>query len=351
MSEQRPNQHELEEPELYVEPARMRTKDTVGVVLALLALALIGIGGYIWLNPALGIENLLGSRSKLAEPVTTAAGKEERERCPHCGMYADGSASHVKAAWEGEVEHSFDSWDCVFAWGKENKLALTGALVIAYSDTAGEQPGWLPADDAVFLYDTTAAVAGSMPPYVAAFAGEQDALRGQETLGGTVLNFPELRARWGFTAYRPVAHEGTGAASDMQEMDGAPRLEAALAAATAECPYCGMDAAKSMSHAVIQWDNGEISHHDSWDCVFRYEEQEGRMLDVARVLAHPGDKPQWLGATEAVFLYDTRSIEGSMPPYAAAFFTEQDAAATQPELGGEIVDFGQLRAKWDSRQD
>jgi nitrous oxide reductase accessory protein NosL len=189
-----------------------------------------------------------------------------------------------------------------------------------------------------------------MPPYTAAFASEQDALRSQESMGGTVVSFPELLSRWGFTAYKPATGtQGSPPAVD-NAVAGTPELEAALAAAPAECPYCGMDAAKSKSHVVVQWDNGEISHHDCWDCVFKYEKQQGRMLDVARVLAHPGDGPEWLAATEAAYLYDTASIAGSMPPYVAAFFTVEDARASQSELGGEVVDFGQLRAKLDSRQ-
>src|SRR5258707_5753 len=49
-----------ETTEFYAEPATLSGRDTAGVVVALIALLLIGIGGYIWLTPGMSVAKMLG---------------------------------------------------------------------------------------------------------------------------------------------------------------------------------------------------------------------------------------------------------------------------------------------------
>ena len=115
------------------------------------------------------------------------------------------------------------------------------------------------------------------------------------------------------------------------------------------CPYCGMFSEKSASHVIAAWPDGSHTHHDSWDCALYYALEEDKVLVGAEVSAFgsPVDNPQWLDAAEAVFLYDTKPVTGSMPPYVAAFATRAAAKAAQAELGGEMTDFAGLKAKWE----
>jgi nitrous oxide reductase accessory protein NosL len=345
-----------EEPELYVEPAKMTSRDTVGVVAALFALAIVGVLGYIWLNPNLGISNLGGAGKAVQEPgeapVFTAGVDSMEVRCPYCNMFAAKSASYIVATMgDGTVQH-FDSWDCLFKYGTEEKQPLVSAQVAKYGSDIGD-PLWLTAADAVYLYDTKQSIQGSMPPGVAAFESEADAAAETGELGGTVLGFTELMAKWQFADYKPdlpviPRAAGTSAAAPAIDQGADVLADPSSHDHDMGCPYCGMFADKSGAHSVVLWSDGSHSHFDSWDCVFNYEKDKKLMLDQARVVAYSGsDDPRaWLDATLAFYLYDTKEINGSMPPYVAAFETRDLADAARGDLGGEVVDFAALRKKW-----
>lgn len=192
----------LNEPELYVEPARMTTRDTVGVVIALIALAIIGVGGYVWLRPDLDARTLLASRmaarerpARGADPeVKAAVHTDEHVSCPYCGMWSDTSAGAVAVMWAGGGSNTLDSFDCVFNYSKENDVRLESGTVKNYPP--GTQPEWIDIKTAYYLYDTEKTVAGSMPPYVAAFATRELAEGARAELGGEVVDFAALEAKW-----------------------------------------------------------------------------------------------------------------------------------------------------------
>ena len=55
-----------------------------------------------------------------------------------------------------------------------------------------------------------------------------------------------------------------------------------------------------------------------------------------------------LDASAAWYLYETKhNVENSMPPGVAAYPDQAAARAAQPEMGGEVVDFAGLKAKWE----
>jgi hypothetical protein len=110
-----------------------------------------------------------------------------------------------------------------------------------------------------------------------------------------------------------------------------------------------MPANASPSETVVIWSNGEHQHFDSWDCLFNYGSKHGLAIERAVVRRHaePRDEPRWLKAEQAWYLYDTKTIAMSMPPYVAAFESAAAAEAAQAELGGEPVSFAGLQAHWE----
>jgi nitrous oxide reductase accessory protein NosL len=216
-------QQDHPEGEFYVEPAKLTRKAAMGVVLALLALTVIGVGGYIWLNPNLSVSELMARRpdqaaspgrglvrgsasvkpigraeapasAKVNSDLTAAANADRQAECPQCGMMAGASEAEVVAQFgEGSVSH-FDSWVCVFGWSKAQGQPVQDAVVLAHGSTR-DVPRWLTAADSSFLYDTKR-IAGSMPPYVAAFGSATEADNAQADQGGRVVNWTELQQQF-----------------------------------------------------------------------------------------------------------------------------------------------------------
>lgn len=74
MTEEKTTKHDIEEePMLYEEPPRMGWRDTVGVVIALIALVIIGIEGYIWLTPGMTLSKFLGQDGPSANATTAVS--------------------------------------------------------------------------------------------------------------------------------------------------------------------------------------------------------------------------------------------------------------------------------------
>jgi len=393
-----------EEEEFYEEPPRMGALDAVGVFVALLLLGVIGVAGYVWLTPGLNFSNLLPGGGSAAEDgmAAMAAASDghdhtmaaaEHIKCAQCGMFADKSSSHIKADWSDESVTDHDSWGCVFDYAADHGLTLTAAWVVDFNTVQepDSEPEWLAASSAWFV-NGAESVAGSMPPYVAAFSTEEAARKAQQQLGGEVLDFAGLASALDFRSYeftpggemaREAAEEQTGMEMDHsaamehapatdidmdEEMDkpaedesagemdlaaDAGRLDPLAAPEThshdMSCPTCGMPADASGSQVVVIWSNGDHEHFDSWDCLFSRASGEG--LDIVRaVVREYGDMdaaPHWLKAQSAWYLYDVNKIAMSMPPFVAAFESSAAAEAAQSELGGELVSFAGLQAHWE----
>jgi hypothetical protein len=208
------------EPEYYEEPPRMTGADIAGVVAALLALFVIGISGYVWLNPDLGWQDLTsrftaGRGGQAASSRPSAQGSTEAESpgaaetpgaagapgdrlatsCPECGMFTDATLGQVQARWSDGTGTYHDCWTCAMKYGSAQGLDLESARVLDYA--AGlESRRELDAAGAAYLYGVNE-LEGSMKPYVAAFADRASAQAAQAKLGGELLDFAGLREKLG----------------------------------------------------------------------------------------------------------------------------------------------------------
>jgi hypothetical protein len=222
-----------DEHEFYAEPATLNGRDAAGVVAALVALLLIGVGGYVWLTPGMSLAKLLGRGSAVQRPPVEAAGTassgdtaavapaqtpasgpatlaqpgstaadallaaangEREAHCPRCGMFAGKSHAEVVAQWsDGSIAHH-DSFDCVFGWAKDQGLTLQRALVLEHGSTPAA-PRWLEAATATYVYDTKS-IKGSMPPFTAAFAATEAAQSAAAAEGGQVVDWEGLQAKF-----------------------------------------------------------------------------------------------------------------------------------------------------------
>jgi nitrous oxide reductase accessory protein NosL len=183
------------EEELYVEPTQMGLRDTLGVVAALIALAVIGVSGYVWLNPQLDSNSFLAFEKRPDAPLASSAAEAGHIACPYCGMYADQSDGAVAVMWVGGGSGTFDSFDCLFNYITENKVKLKEGTVLDYASHE-QADSWIGFEQATYLYGTTEMVSGSMEPYVAAFGSKQQAEEAKKTMGGEVVDFAGLQRKW-----------------------------------------------------------------------------------------------------------------------------------------------------------
>jgi hypothetical protein len=185
-----------------------------GVIFALLALAVIGLAGYVWLNPDLGWLEIKARYLGKAAPATTDAVAVDPEAaaevgstdsaqvstldrsatsCQECGMFTDQTLGQIQAVWSDGSSTWHDCWTCLARYGKGQGLTLASATVLDYA--AGlEARHTVDAAAAHYLYDVSE-LEGSMRPYVAAFADEASAQAAQASLGGELLDFAGLQAR------------------------------------------------------------------------------------------------------------------------------------------------------------
>nr|MDQ3023375.1 nitrous oxide reductase accessory protein NosL [bacterium] len=129
------------------------------------------------------------------EPDVAAADTSDaHQSCPYCGMFGDKSRSAVAVMWVGGGSNTFDSFDCLFNYMKDNNVQLQSATVKNY--VVKGKPEWIDAPAATFLFGTTTVVEGSMEPYVAAFATRDLAQNAMKDMGGEVVDFAALENKW-----------------------------------------------------------------------------------------------------------------------------------------------------------
>jgi nitrous oxide reductase accessory protein NosL len=372
------------EEELYEVPPRMTVGDTVGVVVALIALLVIGWLGYLWLTPGKSLADAFrfgGSsdpaNTTMAEMQDGTAGDAAaatENRCEYCGMFADKSMSQVRATYADGVQKAFDSWGCLFNYTRDNDLELAAVSVVDHTSSL-DDPEWLDAGNAAYLFGLEH-VEGSMSPFVAAFADADTARAQMDELGGELLDYAGLRAKWSMPAGQsaePGMHQDRGAGSAAAAAERSPGMAMEGMAepgkggtAKAEdrpaamdqphlhehelrCEYCGMFADKSPSQVVGYWTDDSHTHHDCWDCLFNYAADSGLELDHALIKLYSSslEQPEWIRAADATYLYGTSPIRGSMPPFIAAFADRGAAEQAMAELGGEIMNYRDLKANWE----
>jgi nitrous oxide reductase accessory protein NosL len=142
-----------------------------------------------------------------------AAGKDETPRCDNCGMFMAKSATQVHATFtiDGKKhEHKFVCLDCIYEFSaKTYDGALpTSVQVLDYTTFGTDKPVLLDANKAWFLYGT-GKLAGSMQPYIAAFATKEAAQAQQAALGGELIQFAAVQDQ----LLKELAEEAEPAAS------------------------------------------------------------------------------------------------------------------------------------------
>ena len=357
----------------YEEAPRSSAADNIGIFIALVALVVIGYVGYVWLTPGMEVRDILasgGSSEKASAVSSNVNDKPTGEtavaetRCPVCNMFALRSHVAVEAHWSDGSTSFHDSWICVKDQQDESGLSMASAMVRDIASGDGEV-AWLEAQDAWYRIDGKA-VPMSMKPFVAAYPSYSMA-EADEEQGGDLIDYAALLARLEISdfesrhtehanseqvtveevASKPDNGKSTADADETVPEDAGLLVDRADFSDNS-CPYCGMYADSSLTRVVVLWQDGNFSQHDSFDCVFLTIADEGRSIDQIQVTAYDpqAGSVKWLDAVTASFLYDTKSISGSMPPYVAAFADDDAALAAQADLGGEILDFNSLAARW-----
>jgi hypothetical protein len=251
---------DLEEPELYVEPPRLGAKDITGIILALVALGVIGFSGYVWLNPDMSLTQLLAHRPAATAPVSpatstadaagtatdsansgsstappvpdmnpetgSAAAETSHQSAPVAGAgKTTAAAGNNPAATSPAADRAptaVPSNDCPYCGMFADKSL--SHIIAKWSDgSATQHDSWdctfsygkqqgltlasaqvldyashrmLDAAGAFYLHDTTEKITGSMPPFTAAFPDRADAEAAQSGLGGEVVDFAGLKSKW-----------------------------------------------------------------------------------------------------------------------------------------------------------
>ncbi|MCH7472238.1 nitrous oxide reductase accessory protein NosL [bacterium] len=143
---------------------------------------------------------LLATAGAFAQEATEAE-EEERPACENCGMFWDTSPTRVSVtikADEKEEEHIFECMSCTHTGLVEiygDGVELASLQVLDYATFGAEEETMIDGMKAFYLYGVER-LKGSMPPYIAAFASEDAAKESQKELGGELLDFAGVKAKF-----------------------------------------------------------------------------------------------------------------------------------------------------------
>jgi hypothetical protein len=117
------------------------------------------------------------------------------------------------------------------------------------------------------------------------------------------------------------------------------------------CENCGMFWDKSATRVefTVKVDGKQHTHQtECFGCLHdfvheTYGEVMPTAISVLDYATYGTKNEKMIDAFDAFFLYGTERLDGSMPPYVAAFSSEEAAMDYEDELGGELVDFPGMR--------
>jgi len=177
-------------------PAPQRdTSAFPSVLIAMLALAVIGWVGYRLLQPPptppVPAETAQSSAPAPAPtdtgtpalPVELATNTED----PVCGMNPERSAQRVEAEFADGTLLAFDSLACYYEYLEtQAETAPVRERIVAYDTYKNDEPALLEFGDAVWLIELERPVPGAMPPGAAAFRTANDAQKARGNLGSDI---------------------------------------------------------------------------------------------------------------------------------------------------------------------
>jgi nitrous oxide reductase accessory protein NosL len=183
----------------------------------------------------------------LTSVAFAAKDKDEAPRCDNCGMLLEPSAARVSAVFEiDSVKHEnhFVCLNCVYEYAAEHYDGAlpTSVHVLDYNTFGKEKPVMLDASKAWFLYGTSK-LAGSMLPYIAAFATKDAAVAQQKTLGGELLEFQAVQEKLLKALAKeamPMPSAGDAEAVYVCSCTGGC-CDGVSSDQPGKCPQCGMD--------------------------------------------------------------------------------------------------------------
>jgi hypothetical protein len=123
------------------------------------------------------------------------------------------------------------------------------------------------------------------------------------------------------------------------------------------CETCGMYADESSTRVLASISvSGKAGEYvfESLGCMYDKLIEWGDAAEVQsfKVLDYSSfgtKKPRFVDGMEAWYLFNTADLEGSMPPYIAAFASDKAASAASEELGGAVVQgWVDLMAEFDA---
>jgi hypothetical protein len=122
-------------------------------------------------------------------------------------------------------------------------------------------------------------------------------------------------------------------------------MVAAQAKDPIKCERCGMYWAVSPTSLTVHLKGEKADHYfESMSCLFQtYALDKLATVEVVDYAA--GDEvASMIPARSAYYLYDTKHLSHSMPPFIAAFKSKDAALKAQKELGGDYMTFDQVWA-------
>jgi len=193
----------------------------------------------------------------LALSVAAFAAPQERPRCENCGMFEDTSPTRVVATFKADgktSDHHFVCLGCIQEFNDktwEGKAEVVGLKMLDYTTFGTKNPTLIDGTKAFYLYGTDE-LAGTMPPYIAAFATKDAAKQAQKTLNGEVMDFKTM---WAKLVKGENGEAETGTSADSGKTVYACEMCNYESDKPGNCPHCGMTLTKKTEKAEPKSDD------------------------------------------------------------------------------------------------
>jgi len=115
---------------------------------------------------------------------------------------------------------------------------------------------------------------------------------------------------------------------------------------TDHCNFCDMTVVDKTHSAEYVTKKGKVFMFDAIECMVREINKNQNEEDLAFILVADYENPgELVDARESTFLI-CKEIKSPMGAYLSAFYSKDKALATKSELGGDIYNWDELKAKF-----